>query len=944
MNVRRRLLPAVLVLLAALPLPGATPAPLPELPARLRAPSDQAQFRRLVLPNGLKVLLVSDPKFNKSGAALMMPVGQIDDPAAREGMAHFLEHMLFLGTAKYPEPNAYGNFMQSNGGYSNAYTASDHTNYQFEVRHEALAEGLDRFAQFFIAPLFTAEFTGREINAVHNEAMRHVQNDSRRLFSVLREVYAPGSGESKFSTGNKDTLAGATPAEVRAFYEATYSADRMALAICGKAALDELERHARTLFADIPRRPVTPPRREPAFLPRKAALRVVQVEPVKEVRSLQLEFVVPATRPDFLSKPDELLTQLIGYPGPGGLVEALKRDGLINGLNAFVWERTADYGSLMIGADLTPAGLAAREQVTVRILAYLQHLRAAPFPADFYRDRARIAQLDESFRDRGEGAALATKLANQAGFYPLEVAERAGDVWGPPDEAAYRRLLNALTPDNLLVAVMAKGVPTDRAERIYQVKYSYTEDTGAGYQALLAAGGKDAFRLPGANAFLPGATNVLPERPVALVDEPGLRLFWAPDAEFQRPQVALSLRFVPVARLATPKAAALLRLFDACLRDHLEPASADAALAGIDLGLEASLEGWKLSVAGYGDSGLRYAAHVAGRLRDFSVTPARFEALKEATLRGLRSYVQSEAYILARNRRDALMREHFFLPPETLAATEAATWAEVQAFGREFFAQGAIEAVVHGHLAPEAAVTAVRDLARAIGATPAPEAALLRRRHVQLQAGENVVDAGPVEGVNSAFVRDYLLPDDTPEVRAAAAVLGNFFADPFFSELRTKQQLGYIVGGGAGGSLRHRYFAFVIQSSTHAPTELQRRAEAVIAGFPEAFAQLTDEQWKTLVAGARSGFEEKAKSIREKAELFFTRAFTFDGEWDRQQASLAALDRLTREQTLAFFRTALDPATARRRTVLLAAKEHRADLPAATFADREAWQATRQFR
>ncbi|MFM9093004.1 MAG: insulinase family protein, partial [Verrucomicrobiota bacterium] len=165
MNVRRRLLPALLLLLAALPLPAASPAPLPELPPRLRAPSDQAEFRRLVLPNGLKVLLVSDPKFNKSGAALMMPVGQIDDPAAREGMAHFLEHMLFLGTAKYPEPNAYGNFMQSNGGYSNAYTASDHTNYQFEVRHEALAEGLDRFAQFFIAPLFTAEFTGREINA-----------------------------------------------------------------------------------------------------------------------------------------------------------------------------------------------------------------------------------------------------------------------------------------------------------------------------------------------------------------------------------------------------------------------------------------------------------------------------------------------------------------------------------------------------------------------------------------------------------------------------------------------------------------------------------------------------------------------------------------------------------------------------------------------------------
>src|SRR5436190_23914994 len=130
--------------------------------------------------------------------------------------------------------------MKANEGYKNAYTANNHTNYKFQSRHEAFDEGLDRFVQFFIAPLFSPQFTGREINAVHNEAMRHVQNDFRRRFNVSAELYVPGSPESKFGTGNKDTLAGATPAQVRAFYEATYTADRMALALCGKATLDEL--------------------------------------------------------------------------------------------------------------------------------------------------------------------------------------------------------------------------------------------------------------------------------------------------------------------------------------------------------------------------------------------------------------------------------------------------------------------------------------------------------------------------------------------------------------------------------------------------------------------------------------------------------------------------------------------------------------------------------
>jgi insulysin len=923
---------------------AAVPATPTGLPPHVKAPTDQAEFRRFVLDNGLKVLLVSDPKFNKSSAAIAIPVGQIDDPADREGMAHFLEHMLFLGTKKYPDASEYGNFMQSNGGYNNAYTSTDHTNYQFEVRHEALAEGLDRLAQFFIAPLFSPEFTGREINAVHNEAMRHVQNDQRRLFNVARELYAPGSGESKFSVGNKDTLAGATPEQVRKFYEATHTADQMTLTICGKAPLDELEKHARTIFSALPKRNVPVVKREPVFLPRKPALRLAFIEPVKEVRSLYLEFVIPATRPDFASKPDELLSQLISYPGPGGLVETLKRDGLINSLGGFVWERTADYGSFFVIADLTPAGQKEHARVLGQIFSYFSFLREAPFPAAFYRDRARIAQLNETYKDRGEGAQLAMRLAAQMLAYPLEVAERAPDVWGQPDEAAYRRLLNALTPDNLLGYLMAKGVPTDREERIYNVKFSYKEETGAAYEALVKPARNPAFALPGANRFMPGDTPLLAERPVALISEPGLQLYYAPDTEFQRPQTALSVRFVPVRGMATADNAALLRLYDACLRDYLEPAADDAALAGLEVSGEASLEGFKFTVAGYGDSAARYATHVADSLRTFSITPARFEAVKEAVLRSLRSYDQTEAYMLARDRRDALAREFHFLPPEQLARVTAATWADVQAFAKTFFNRGKIEAVVHGHASPDQAVATIRAIAGKIGAQPANAADLLRRRHVAINPAENVVDAGEIAGVNSAFIRDYLLPDDTPATRVAAVVAANFFGDPFFSELRTKQQLGYIVGSNAGASLRQRYFTFVIQSSGYAPDELQKRAEAFIAGLPDKLAAVSDQEWATLKAGARSQFEEKPKSIRDKAEIFFGRAFLYEGEWNRQPASLAALASLTKDQAVALLRAAIAPETARRRTILLASKNHQPAEPLQpAFTNRDTWKATRKF-
>jgi insulysin len=940
----QHLRPLLLAALALFSAVGFAAVPVPALPPRVVAPTDTAQFRRFVLDNGLRVLLVSDQKFNKSGASLVVNVGQIDDPADREGLAHFLEHMLFLGTEKFPDVGEYGNYMQQNGGFHNAYTSSDHTNYQFEVRHEAFAGGLDRFAQFFIAPKFNPEFTGREINAVHNEAMRHVQNDFRREIGVTRELYAPGSGESKFSTGNKDTLAGTTPARVREFYEQHYTSDRMALSLAGKASLDELEKLARTLFSAIPRRTVPAVVRTPAFLPRKATLRLAQIEPIKEVRQLKLEFAIPATRPDFAGKPDELLSQLIGYAGPGGLETLLKTEGLANSISAGLWERTGDYGSLMVSVSLTPAGRENTARVLGLIFSYLDHLRAAPFPADYYRDRARIAALNETYGDRGEGSELATQLANQALFYPLEVAERATAVWGAPDEAAYRRLLNVLTPDNLLVTLMAKGVPTDKTERIYGTAYSHSEDSGAAYTAL-AQPAKVAFTLPTANRFMPTSTALLPERPLPLIAEPGLQLHYAGETEFLRPQTALIYRFAPVRAMATAQNAALLALYGACLNDALAADADAAALAGLTIATEATLEGVRVKVTGFGDSPVLYATHVATQLRAFTLTPARFDAVKDSLLRGLRSYPETEAYKLAQDRRDALSREFAFPPDELLAPATAATWADVQALAQKFFATGRIEALVHGHLTPEAAVAATRTIAGKIGATAAPESALLLRRHIVLAAGEDVVDAGLIAGVNSAFVQDRLLPDDAPATRAAALVLSNFLSEPFYSELRTKQQLGYIVGANTSGSLRQRYFTFVIQASGYAPDDLRTRAEKFIATLPAALAALGNDEWTTLVAGARSTLEEKPKNIADKAESFFSLAYSYDGEWDRRQAALAALTTLTKDQAAALLTRTLAPETARRRTILLHSKNHPPAAPIVpTFTDRNTWKAAREFK
>ena len=90
-----------------------------------KSKSDTLDYALKILPNGLKVLFISDPKANKSSAALGINIGSLVDDIDVQGLAHFCEHLLFMGTEKYPAENNYSEYLSKNNGMSNAYTLTD---------------------------------------------------------------------------------------------------------------------------------------------------------------------------------------------------------------------------------------------------------------------------------------------------------------------------------------------------------------------------------------------------------------------------------------------------------------------------------------------------------------------------------------------------------------------------------------------------------------------------------------------------------------------------------------------------------------------------------------------------------------------------------------------------------------------------------------------------
>ena len=155
--------------------------------------TDKREYRLVTLENGVVCLIISDVEADQCACACSVDVGSFADPADALGLAHFLEHLLFLGSEKYPLPNETERHLTMNGGESNAYTDDEQTNYHFDVLPAGFDEALDRFAQFFVAPTFEPSMTARELMAVDSEMQQNKQSDSWRLHRVLQSQAHGGS-------------------------------------------------------------------------------------------------------------------------------------------------------------------------------------------------------------------------------------------------------------------------------------------------------------------------------------------------------------------------------------------------------------------------------------------------------------------------------------------------------------------------------------------------------------------------------------------------------------------------------------------------------------------------------------------------------------------------------------------------------------------------------
>eukprot|EP01084_Bolivina_argentea_P151431 264299_1 len=349
----------------------------------IKSESDKRKYRIFTLPNGLECIIISDPETEKAACSMDVHVGHFSDPTEVKGLAHFLEHMLFLGTKRYPNEGEYDQFIKDHGGSNNAATYSHHTNYDFDVDALYLAETLDRFASFFICPLFTESATNRELNAVHSEHCANLQDDWCRIYQIDKLQSLPNHPWYKFDTGNVETLKHDLIKnninlrnELLKFHKTYYCPSIMKLAIIGKEDLNCLTHIVYQTFGVIKNEInlKTPIYSKNVF--NKLLLpKLYKIIPIKEKRDLTISWIMEPIYEYTKTNPTSLISYCIGHEGKGSLLSYLKCKGYATGLCAGIGYNKPEFAVFECTINLTINGLENYKNIIYIVYEYIEKLK-----------------------------------------------------------------------------------------------------------------------------------------------------------------------------------------------------------------------------------------------------------------------------------------------------------------------------------------------------------------------------------------------------------------------------------------------------------------------------------------------------------------------------------------------------------------------------------------
>jgi insulysin len=838
----------------------------------LKSAYDNRQFIHIELANGLRVLLVQDPNCVKSACSVTFNVGHFNDDKDCHGISHLLEHMLFLGNDEFTEANAFNDFIAMHGGSINALTGTEYSSYFYEIAAEFEQQALTHLYAMLSKPSFCEALIEKEINAIDAEFQLKQKDDLRRLYQVHKETCNPAHPFSQFSVGNYQTFEPFSPSQLKQkllhMFERFYQPQNACLCLVSQQQLSVSEESIRQQFGNWPSNNELPVVTLPAlYLEHNLGVQI-NILPLQKARRLILTFALPEQNSHYRSKPLNVLSHILGDEGEGGLLHFYKTKNWATSLSAGGGIEGSTFKDFNINLQLTDEGIQYADEVITALFSYIKLMKENGIEMWRIKETATLNQLSWDFPDQAKAIDEASHYSQAMFEYPPQHLIAGDYILDKPAAHIVLQMLDFFCPENMRIKNVNSFVKTTHKAKWYHTPYSVEPIQPARLKSFLSGNWRSNFMLPKVNQFLPPCKTLKPVvaefvLPQKILSENGLDIWYGQDNKFQQPKGDCFLTFDCQAVNDGINVTTAKRLWVALLNEKLNQKYYQANLAGMHFHLYPHQGGFSLQTNGFSANQLQFCTNLLTQIvinKDFSDS---FSQVKAKQYQGLSNTLLNKPINRLFSELSVLMQQQNHAPSNMAEIMLNLTPKDIAVTKEKLIGQFHLEGLMFGDWAPEDAYRVSADIKEfrnkhAVGAK-------IHRGVADIRHGTAISCHVECQHKDPAVVIYFQAPDASLKNVALTILAEQMIAPSFFNQLRTEQQLGYLVGSGYIPYNQHPGIGFYIQSPHHPAEYLIDAIHLFLQNITENIDQF-GHVWESLKKGVMKQLMEKDTNLSMKSQ------------------------------------------------------------------------------
>ncbi len=851
-------------------------------------------------------MLVENASAAKAAVAVSVNSGQFANNAQLPGLSHLLEHMLFLGCDAYPNANHLPDFVSQHGGQANAATGTERTHFYFSVAPEALTESAHQLFSMLHAPMFHLSRLEKEIHAIDAEFSLKKSDDLRRLYQVHKQTSNPEHPFSLFSVGNKDVFSRIPLAKLQQAlinqFESAYVGDNIAVCVVAPHIDDACAQSIIQQLSQLPDKPRTKLPDAPLYLPEQKSIQI-NVKPLKQARRLILTFALPPYQKEYASKPLDVISHLLGDEGKNSLLHLLKQRGLITNLSAGGGISGYNFKDFNINLQLTEAGLTAIDDIVELVFAQIHLIRDEGLSRWRFEELKRLNQQIFDNQDQAKPVDTAQLIADNLHDVSPNHCMSCDFLLSEYQPDLFAQVINQFTVDNLRLKVIHPDVKTTQVADYYDTPFALMPLAMKRKQRWRQASAPDELSLPQANPFIVENlelfdTSEVKETPTRIRHQQGMAFWYAPEHQFHSPRGEVYLSFDLPFVMGGIGNHTLKKLWAGTMQDFLSEHYYHAAIAGLNINLYAHQAGVTLHTSGFSHKQWQLINEIMPRLFNQAIDGVRFERVKAKQLQMAHNSLMNKPINRLFTKLNVLVQRSAWPIQEMTEVLQQTTCEQLTLASEQFFRQFHLQAFMHGNWTPDQANHHAQWLEETIASHTLCSA--LPRDTLDLAPHQRLAVDAKSPQQDAAVVCYFQTQGNDEKSKALTIVTEQLLASRFFNQLRTQQQLGYVVGSGYYPINNHPGVVFYVQSPSHSARLIQQAIDNFLDDSCTIVSNLDETQFGKLKRMVARQLEEPALNIAMKAQQWWMGIANNDVAFDENQRIANAIHHLSLDDVIRF--------------------------------------------